>query len=631
MPRLAALVLAVCALACGRPHKEPENGCLELSPARRDSLTVAPDGQSLYWLERTRNYDFDADLHATWQLVQHDLRTRRTERILDNVTAPIRFIGGQLLAVQKSASWRIVLRGSDGHTQELTPTYLDVLDVEILDAHTIVFLADGDGARAVYVLDVANQRPYHLVDADVLLSASAGRVFARLGDEVLVVDVKTRTTTKVPFIKRSQPQAERLIYVEDENVMVHDMVTHASRPLITTRRSWKVVYIGDTTLVRTAPKANHSYAYLIVGDTVQPLPTVLGGASILDATNVGKQTWALIGHNTANFIGDLADTAAEVDVCRLPSAGVVTYPTRQVPARFTDKAEQLFRAIEAASPGATLGISDDHDQPVTLFLELKKEFGARDVDSMRKRVRTLHGDITRIFHDREVRTEVMFADRRTASVRWKRDRLRARTQVGMGDAMILDPEDFDFEVSNLVNEKHEGKITCSGTLRNLTHRALSGVDVKCSGNRKHLIHFDKLDDNEARPFSQTFDVSEDDEAAYVEVLVDSKLHEAFDADYQTRAMAIFTLATDAYAATGLSLLSHDVGDEKITVALRGAPELLARDAAQQETAVTSAYAKYLELRRIYGVDEKRLISVHVSFELSETTFNYDGDRFGREN
>jgi hypothetical protein len=390
------------------------------------------------------------------------------------------------------------------------------------------------------------------------------------------------------------------------------------------------VYLGDTTLVRTAPKDNRSYASMIDGDVVQPLPTVVGGASILTAAKAGTQMWALIGHNSANFIGDLADTTAEVDVCRLPNTGEVTYPTRQVPARYVDKADQLFTALEAASPGATLGIADDSDQPVTLYLELKKEFGARDVESMRKRVGKLHQDITSLFHDREVRTQVMFADRRSAFFRWKRDRLRTRAQAGMGDAMVDDLADFDFEVSNLVNEKHEEKITCAGTLHNLTHRTLSGVDIKCSGNRGHLIHLDKLEDDESRAFSQTFDVSEDGESAYLEVLIDGKPAETLDADDQARAMSIFTLATDVYAATGLSLVSHEVGDDKISVHLRGGPELLARDAAQQETAVTSAYAKYVELRRIYGTDEKRPVGVHVGFELSDTTFDYDGDRFVRD-
>jgi hypothetical protein len=51
-------------------------GCLALPPAVRADLVASPDGGSLYWLEATRNYDYDGELRGTERLVRYDLRTR---------------------------------------------------------------------------------------------------------------------------------------------------------------------------------------------------------------------------------------------------------------------------------------------------------------------------------------------------------------------------------------------------------------------------------------------------------------------------------------------------------------------------------------------------------------------------
>ena len=145
--------------------------------------------------------------------------------------------------------------------------------------------------------------------------------------------------------------------------------------------------------------------------------------------------------------------------------------------------------------------------------------GGDDLARMRARTLQVHDTITRLLTDREVRTEVVFADHRHGFHRWRRDRLRYRTTVGMGDAMMTDPQDFDFEVTKLDNSVHDEKITCSGTLRNLGKPIDDGLDVKCSGNRKHLIHIDHLGADESKSFSETFDVSADGERPSFEVLL----------------------------------------------------------------------------------------------------------------
>ncbi|NVB83293.1 MAG: hypothetical protein HOV81_33285 [Kofleriaceae bacterium] len=631
MRRVAVVLVLLALVACRRGRKPDGDMCLALPAAIRTQLTAGPDGR-LYWLERARDYDFDAELTGVNRLVRYDLRNRRAEVVFDDAGAPIRFIGGQLLALRHShsGSWTLVLLAGDLHTQELTSSSLDVRDVEVLDAHTVVFLAEGVGARAVYVLGLDELKPYHLVDADILLSASGGHVFARKGDDVLVVDVKTRAISKVPYIRKSEPQGASLVHLDGERVLVHDMLSHETKPVELAARKWKLVYQGDTTLARTAPSGGRSYASVVANGRATALPTIVGRASIVSTAELDRRTWALIAHNTTNYQGDVGETDAEADVCALPAAGDVTVPTRVVPARFADRSQPLFDALEATSPTATLQFIDADGAPPTVSLHLLKESAGSDLAAMRKRARDLEDRVTRQLRDPEIRTDVMFADRRRAVYRWRRDRQRSRITVGMGDALLSDREDYDFEVSKVENERKDGKITCSGTLRNLTHRALTGLDIKCSGNRNHLIHIDKMEVDETRAFSQTFEISEDGEAAYLEVLLDGKPSEPRDAEQEERDMAAFTLATEAFAATGLWLDYHAVRDDDVVVSLLTDIDFLERDAAAQEAAIKAAYEQYTGLRAIYGLPATAPLHVRVRVQLSDAVFRYDGSRLASD-
>jgi hypothetical protein len=271
-------------------------------------------------------------------------------------------------------------------------------------------------------------------------------------------------------------------------------------------------------------------------------------------------------------------------------------------------------------------ILDGRGEPVTVSIDLKNEFGARDLDAMRKRTRELQTLVTSTLGDREIRTVVNFADGRTGVYRWRRDRLRGRTSVGMGDVLLSDPADFDFEVGDLDNEKKDRRITCSGTLRNLRAQRVEDLDVKCSGNRHHLIHLRGLEPGEARPFSQTFDVSEDGESAYLEVLVDGKPFETRNTDSERRSEALFELATATYAATRLALEEHTVNDKRMFVELRADTEFLQRDRSAQEAAASTAYHRYEALRNIYQVDEKSELSLQILVPPTDAEFDFDGTK-----
>ncbi len=426
MGRLVVWVLVLASVtACKKPaeSKAAEEGCLKLPAAVRDSLTASPDGKALYWEELARNYDFDGELDGTWKVVRYDLQDRRATVLAEDVASPIRFVGGDLIVPRHRDGYMpLTLVSSDGHLQELTSASLYVDDVELVDSHTIAFLGEGVGSPAVYTLDLAELRPYALVDdADTLLTTAGNNVLVRVDDDIIIVNTKTKQTSRVPYPRKATILGEHAFLVDGTSVIEQDVRTGSPKPVITKPGNWKLVYQGDSVLARTPPADEKSFAYLLTGSSAKQLPTVVGGASIIGTTSIGPRTWALIAHNSSNYIGDVGDTTAETDICVLPAAEQVTYPTRQVPARFVDRSQPLFDAVKALASDATLQIMDGARTPTTLHIFLWKDRVGSDFALMRKRTRQVHDEVTRLLSDREVLTSVTFGDRRNGFQRWRRD------------------------------------------------------------------------------------------------------------------------------------------------------------------------------------------------------------------
>lgn len=616
------------ASACSSRTKpgEPPDACLALPATVRASLVADPEGSALYWLEQPQLYDFNAALASYWRLVRFDLKTRRTEVLLEPANGPLAFFQGHLIATHGTDRFHVVRFDADARVQELTPTYLDVIDIEILDTHTFVFLADGDGERAVYALDLAEPRPRYLFDADVLLSTSGSTIYARADDDGIAYDAETGERKPFPPIDNALPDGDQLVFVEDKRVQSQRMTSGETRTLIPEPRDWKLRHQAGSVLARTAP-GDKSLAYLVASGRATKLPTIVGGASILATASVGTHTWALIGHNTSNYTGDLADTNAETDVCMLPADGEVSFPTRQVPARYLSSEQRFFEAFYANAKGS-LQVLEDRGTPTTLSMQLANDPGGSNEAYMRKRTRELHERVTSLVGELELRTDVIFSDRRRGTHRWRRDRLRYRTGVGMGDALLTDAADFDVEVSKLDNKRNDKKISCKGVLHNSQEKPLDDLVIKCSGNRSHVIKVGTLTAGATHAFDQTFD-TEYGEAAYLEVLAGGKLLEVRDLDVEDRMKQVFELAVGVYDATELSLDEHEVEDDDITITLRAENRFLERDRTAQEAAITTAYEKYEALRGIYHVDAKSSIRLRVNVELSDVSFTYDGSRLRR--
>lgn len=627
---VAGLALALTA-ACKKPPPADAPGtCLPLPPAVRNQLVVDPDGEVLYWLEEVRVVDFYAELQAYDRLMRFDFRTRRAEVVLDHAAAPIQFIAGKPLLLESGDHYRLVLIERDGQVQELTPDYFDVLDFEIINDHTIAVLAEGDGLRAVYSLDLNQPRPEHLLDADVLLSTYDGRIYMRIDDAGVILDPKTGKRDTFPLRKHGVPSGDTAFFVDTNAVKAESMSTGRSRGAIATPGEWKLVHQPGSILVRMPVRNNRSRAWLLRGEAAKPLADVVGGTSILAAAIRGSQTWAVIGHNTGNFIGDLAKTHAEADICLLPDSGDVSFATRSVPARYADKADRLFEALPGDAETATVQILDGPGTPTSVNIVLKKEAGGLDLDAMRARVRGLQRSVTTVLRDPEVRTEIEFADKRTAVERWRRDRLRTRVSVGMGDAIISDPTDFDVEVRELDNKPAKDQITCAGTLVNLTARKLDHVTVRCTANRKLVIELGDLEPNATKQFAQTFP-AEHNGGALFEVFHGAKELEVRDATVEERTEKVFALATDVYADTQLALKQHTTKpeDKEVSVELEAELEFDLRSWDAREQAAAAAYHRYQALRDIYHLDANSELTLHIEVKLTDISYDFDGKKLTR--
>ncbi len=522
------------------------------------------------------------------------------------------------------ATWlALVDRGH--HVQNLLPGYLAAIDVEPIDDHTLAVLASGDGPRAVYTIDLAEPRPHHLIDADVLLSSSGGRVFVMTKDHTGVsVELATgkRETFELPADAK-HPQGEDSWYVDDSRVRVRPMRLGKDHVVVRQPSEWMLINQNGSVLARSRPDKRQSTGFLLSSGVARPLATVHGGGAYAAITTLAGKLWAIIDHNTANFDGDLANTDAEGDVCMVPPAGDVTFPSRSVPLQFADKQKALFDAAEKASPGATVQILEMKGSQRMVYLELKETAGS-DLELMRTRARALQHSVTSILGDREIKTVVMFADRRSAIMRWRRDRLGDHAVAGMGDVLLSDLADSDLEVNDLDNEHVGTQIKCSGTLTNARDRALRDIEIRCiGGDRKRVIAIPELGPHASQAFTQTFDVDEDD-ATFFEVVSGHRPLLVQDAQEEARLQKIFELATAVYRDTQLELVSRKVTEYAATLTLRAAKGFDKLPADERMRAVTTAYAEYKALRGLYDLGPLAPFKLHI--DGGDRYYDFDGDK-----
>jgi hypothetical protein len=513
--RIATVGLVLLA-AC--KAKEPDltafrnNGCLELPNAQRHSLRADPNGDGLYWFERVMARDYDGADISYDHLVRYDLTTKRSTVIVARALGPLNFTKtGDVLAVVKY-EYRTLVNIRDGYVQSLTPDWFDVSDVELIDRTNLSLLAGADAKTAVYLLDLDRPRPAHLSDADILLSAVPRTVYIRDGNDAFAVDIATgkRDARDVPG--KAMPDEDLIYFIDDRTVMMRSLRTNEVTKLLDERRDWTLRHQAGSVLAR-AHAVKEDHAYLLANGTATRLPLMLGGTSIVGTTQQGDTLWGLIGHNTANYDGDFITLAHESDVCMLDTkAGQMQIQTRTLPARYAAKETEFWRVVEQKYPTARWQVLDGQGYAPSLSVHFAED-GGNDLDKLRDRAREVHKAITTMFGDQELVTELTFEDGRHASYRWRREPLRGRAHAGIGDLKLLDPADFDLEITDLVAEKidDDERIKCEGKLTNLRTVTLVDLQVRCiAGDLERVIPIAKIEPKQTVTFAHAFEAKVND-------------------------------------------------------------------------------------------------------------------------
>jgi hypothetical protein len=624
MTRTTVVVFALLVGACGSPRRDEPGTCLDLPGARRQNLVADPAGEGMYWLEDSTSRNIDGDIHRWSQVVHYDLRSHHREVVRANIGAPLVVLRGKLLALRLTTNPTVAIVARDGTTQDLTPANLKVVDFEPVDEHTIAFIADGDGPRAVYTLDIDLPRPRYVVDADTLLDAADGHVFVLDGEQGIAIDLRSGERTTFKPTGHLFPVGIYQVEAEGSMVRGHSMIDGKVRTLVDTPDDWRFVYTPGAVLARTPPQHDVSEAVLLTATGTIPLPSVAGGTTLLGVANLDSDRWALVGHNTTNYVGDLADNSSESDVCLLPTSGTAVFKTRVVPKQYEDKRQRVFAVSEELSPGSGIQVFDGDDTPITLAIRVKPR-AESDFDLMRASARKLHHGVTSLLGDREIKTEVTFSDERTAITQWRCSDQRERTFIGMGDALMSDPAELALELRSGLDDVEKGKLHCSGKLINHQAAPLTGLSVQCiAGDRTRPIPVPDLAPGASFAFAKDFEV-DDEPLPNVEILRGGQTVDFLDAAHEETMHRVFDVATTVYAETGLALQEHQVDPDLVVTVHIGTDFAKATEERRLDLA-HKAYDRFAALRDIYGKPEDTTLELKIQIQGLPISYEYDGEK-----
>ncbi|HUS29358.1 MAG TPA: hypothetical protein VMZ53_12655 [Kofleriaceae bacterium] len=628
--RRVAWLLILLAACSSKPRRgaalDQPGSCLALPPGLRFHLEPDPRGDGLYWMEAVEYFDYLSGLRSFENLIRYDLRTRTTTVITDHVIKPLLFSDGDVYVRRSFGDKKEFVhidKGKRVHT--LTPDYLDVDDVLQLDETTFALLADGDGARAVYILATDRPRPRYLAEANALVGHDGTHVLLQKGAEYLSVDVATGAATPFKNVPGATVLGPRAFLVENDQIHVHHLIKGDDYVAVDKKNQWKLVFQRDSMLVRTAPKDDRSEAFLIEDGKATPLPSVSGGTSIYGTAKLGDRLWALIGHNTANSILDPADTVTESEVCALPAGGPVIFKSRIVPGRFLAKSDKLMGALIAAAPGAGVQIAQDYNYPVAVSVTMQTEYARRDFLKMRARVSEIHEAATRLLEDPDVRTEVTWADGWIAIKAWRRDRLREAISVGMGDALLSNPLDVDVIVTDLVDAHVDNGFECSGSLTNTHAEKLENLELRCGTDRMHTIHVAAIGPHETVKFSKVWPQGDEDTwiSPLFEITRNGELMQMIDDYHEKQTERLLDLCERQYAASKFTLLTHTI-DRDIALSFWAPAEFVDYTEAEQLTIVRDLYRRFREVAKIYDLPTTTPMTITISVHMHTETYDYDG-------
>lgn len=557
--------VVVAALVAACKGKEPKqtsfrpDGCLDLPSMSRYLIQADPNGGGLYWFDRVVARSYDGDDVSYNRLIRYDIAKHEEKVLRDRVTSPLLFTtnGEPLFLLYVGETKALVKTRPDGHMQFVTPDYFDVVDVEPIDLRRFAILANGDGKSALYLLDLDRPRPVLLTDADVLLSATRTTIYARLGQESFAYDIASGTKSARTVPAKAMPDEDFAYEYVDGKITSRSMRDN-SEPgtLIEDRREYMLLHQTDSVLARAGKGDEHHAVWLRNGSATK-LPRLRGGTSFVGVTMLGKDMWALVGHNTSNYDGDLYTLTHEGDVCLIdPKKLDMDMKTRTLPARYAVKETEFWTKV-AKYENARWQIFDYMNTPPAVS-GLFATDGGDDLDKLRDVARDVHKSVTAMFGDQELVTDLMWDDGRTATYRWRRDRLRYRATAGIGDAKLWDPTEFDLQGDDLVDERTEdNKIKCSGKLTNVRTVTLVDIQIRCIGSdTERVIPIAKIEPKETITFSQTFEAKAAD-VVFIEVYQGREFLSLIDLKLAAKDRALYEFFVKLHTDTRLALREHD--------------------------------------------------------------------------
>ncbi|MBA3503355.1 MAG: hypothetical protein M4D80_17870 [Myxococcota bacterium] len=621
--------LVLLAAAC--KAKEPDvtavrpDGCLALPNAPRHTLRADPNGDGLYWFERVMARDYDGADISYDRLVRYDHGTKRTTVVLGRALGPLHFTKtGDPLAIVKHEYRTLVHIRDDGYLQSLTPSWFDVSDVEPIDRTNLSILAGADSKTSVYLLDLDRPRPAHLMDADMLLSAVPRSVFARHADKGYAVDIATGRREERDVPATAMPDKDLIYFVDDRTVMMRSLRTNEVTKLLDERRDWKLLHQAGAVIARAFANKEH-HAYLLSNGTATRLPLMIGGTSIVGTSQQGDTLWGLVGHNTANYDGDFVGLAHESDVCMLDvKAGQMQIQTRTLPARYAAKETEFWRVVAEKYPTARWQILDGQGYAPSLSAFFAED-GGNDLGKLRDRAREVHKSITSMFGDQELVTELLFEDGRHASYRWRREPLRGRAHAGIGDLKVLDPADFDLDISELVVEKIDNfkRVKCEGKLTNLRTVTLVDLQIRCiAGDLERVISIEKIEPKQTLAFKQTFEAKVADYLV-VEVFRGREVMQVRDKAQNDKVQARHDFFVKLHAETGLAERELKIEDQ-FFVQLQAPAK--ARVGDVDLDMVKKAYEQIDAGRAVFDIDPELELELELELHIEWKRYAWDGEK-----
>jgi hypothetical protein len=561
-----AVVAAVTATACTRPAPKTASAgdasvtCAALPATYRTSLRLAPDGKSLFWVERISRYGYTSGFPTT-RLVEWRF-DGDVVAYGDDLTPPFRVLDDRRVVARSEDGVHVWDRGELALISSYGP---DVGHFELLgDQSGVVYIAGGWLVHQ----PLAREAGRRLTAAEDLIGVAGSVVYARRGDHVVAIDTATGATTSLP------PVGGRAIEVHGGGVIVDRGTSIVAIPVtggdavtVAEGEDWDVRYTPDGVLLQRTVDGRREGG-VVSGTAMTPFAAVTGVDGIAGFVRLPDGRGAyLMGHDT-NQDGELG-YADEADVCIVGAgAKAVAVEPRKVPARHAGIARELDEIVEAHVPGATWRLEGADGLPRVLVTSAKR---LGDHAARRATVTALTTAMIAVIGDDAYDVEIKDDTGRRVTSEWQAWSRRRMTFSGAGNMLAASLDEAGLVVEITKRERDAaGKLVCEGTVtaRDATYR---DVSLDCAEGARRIAVGARLEPGVAVPFSATLDAAPDADLHLIgHHGDDDSVAFALDAARVRQDTSRVAIAEQVLDRTDLALTSYGAEGELMVFDLRAA-------------------------------------------------------------